>query len=65
MTEFLQGIGLVCATWLGAAAVALGLRAGLEAANWAFGPFTINIKRGDLNVFVRDSRDDTDGSIQK
>lgn len=65
MSEFLHGIGLVCATALGAAAVTFGLRAGIEAAHWAFGPFTINIKRGDINIIVRDSAADGNQSEEK
>lgn len=51
-SEFLHGFGLVCATALGAAAVSFGLRAGIELANWAFGPFNIRINRGDMNIVI-------------
>lgn len=53
MSEFLNGIGLLCATVLAATAVTFGIRAGLELGHWVFGPFNINVNRGDQNIFVR------------
>lgn len=55
MSEFWHGLGLVLATALFAGAVTFGLRAGIEFAHWVFGPFNINVKRGDQNIIIRSS----------
>ena len=53
MSEILHGLGLLCATVLGATAVTFGLRAGVELAHLVFGPFNITIKKVNLCATCR------------
>ena len=50
MTEFLNGLGLLCATVVGAAGVSFGLYAGFQAAVLAFGPINVKLNIGHVHV---------------
>lgn len=59
--EFLNGLGMLSATIVGAAGVSFGLCAGVHLAYFVFGPLKVGVNVSTINVVNRDAVDDKPG----